>query len=335
MNNAHLPPLRKIIILYDGVTTDENTSEMGDSVLQAEESAEIYQGLGYETQITVFDDEGKKILLRDKGRNDVVILNLVEQIDGRDDAVWVCQQWLEENNFAFTGCPSAAAQKSDNKITSKALMREHGIPTAQWYEEGDILSAPTGKKWILKSACLHASLGIDEENVSTDLQALSVLAEKRRKTFGGEWFIEEYIHGREFNMGLMGKRGMEPELLPAAEMMFDEAVFANRTQKIVGYKAKWAEDSAEYGGTRARYQFDPSDNVLIGKIRETCRKCWRVFELGGYARVDFRIDEQGNPYVLEVNTNPCLSIGAGFLNASAQRGMSPADVMDKIAAYAR
>jgi D-alanine-D-alanine ligase len=59
-------------------------------------------------------------------------------------------------------------------------------------------------------------------------------------------------------------------------------------------------------------------------------KCWDVFDLKGYVRVDFRIDKNNNPYVLEVNANPCLSPDSGFYAASMQKGYNFKQVMERV-----
>jgi D-alanine-D-alanine ligase len=60
------------------------------------------------------------------------------------------------------------------------------------------------------------------------------------------------------------------------------------------------------------------------------QQCWQLFGLRGYARIDFRVDEAQQPYVLEINTNPCLSPDAGFLAAAGQAGLSLTDVVQRI-----
>ncbi|NBX66545.1 MAG: hypothetical protein EBQ96_06070 [Proteobacteria bacterium] len=325
-----------VIVLHDGSVGDANTLETGNAVAQAEESAGLLREAGFETRIIDYSQNGQQALLPFKGRGDVVILNLVESIDRRDDLAWQCPQWLFENGFAFTGASASALRLGDNKIVAKKLMTQNGIPTAPWHEiEALPALVATGEKWILKAACFHASLGIDEENVTTSFAALHGLAKKRKDTFGGDWFIEKYIDGREFNMGMMGRFGGEPDILPAAEMVFADEVYAGREQKIIGYKSKWDESAPEYNGASARYAFDSGDQALLASIQAICRQCWQVFGLGGYARVDFRVDPEGRPYVLEVNTNPCLAVGAGFMNANAQRGLTAVQVMEKLVLLAR
>jgi D-alanine-D-alanine ligase len=61
---------------------------------------------------------------------------------------------------------------------------------------------------------------------------------------------------------------------------------------------------------------------LYEQLTSISRECWRLFSLAGYARVDFRVDRNGNPFVLEVNANPCISPDAGFIAACEMKGLN-------------
>jgi D-alanine-D-alanine ligase len=65
----------------------------------------------------------------------------------------------------------------------------------------------------------------------------------------------------------------------------------------------------------------PADQALVARTRQIALACWELFDLSGYARIDLRVDEQGTPWVLEVNANPCLSPDAGFAAALAEGGI--------------
>jgi D-alanine-D-alanine ligase len=69
----------------------------------------------------------------------------------------------------------------------------------------------------------------------------------------------------------------------------------------------------------------PEDTILISELKRLAIECWKVFGLRGYARVDFRVDTQGRPWILEINANPCLSPDAGFAAAAAYAGISYPD----------
>ena len=117
----------------------------------------------------------------------------------------------------------------------------------------------------------------------------------------------------------------KPKKRTYAEIEFLE--FAPGAPRIVDYAAKWDPASHAYHHTPRRYEFPPTDEALLGELRTLALRCWEVFGLAGYARVDFRVDEAGRPWVLEVNTNPCLSADAGFMAAAHQAGLVQRDVV--------
>ena len=139
--------------------------------------------------------------------------------------------------------------------------------------------------------------------------------ERRRAELGGDWFAEEFVPGRELNVALLAERS-GPRALPVAEIRFD--AFPADKPRIVGYAAKWDTDSFEYRNTPRSFAVEPE---LAERLCRLAVDCWALFRLEGYARVDFRVDERGNPWVLEVNANPCLSPDAGFAAALAEAGI--------------
>ena len=91
----------------------------------------------------------------------------------------------------------------------------------------------------------------------------------------------------------------------------------------------------EFAQTPRRFDFPDPDRGLLETLKDLALRCWELFALRGYARVDFRVDAAGQPWVLEVNTNPCLSPDAGFLAAAARAGLSPTEVVRRIVEGAR
>ena len=76
------------------------------------------------------------------------------------------------------------------------------------------------------------------------------------------------------------------------------------------------------------------DEGLLKKLVALSRECWRLFGLAGYARVDFRVDAAGRAWVLEINTNPCLALDAGFMAAADRAGLTLEQVVERIVAEA-
>ncbi len=146
----------------------------------------------------------------------------------------------------------------------------------------------------------------------------------------GNLFIEEFVDGREFNLSVLGRRGAEPEMLPPAEIRFVE--FPAGKPRMVGYKAKWDESSPEFGRTPRTFEFLDGMRRCSRGSAAIAGRCWALFGLRGHARVDFRVDGSGAPWVLEVNANPCLSSDAGFAAAAARAGLSMRDTVARIVA---
>jgi len=92
--------------------------------------------------------------------------------------------------------------------------------------------------------------------------------------------------------------------------------------RIVGYDAKWSPQSVAYSGTPRRFGLERNEPALAERLKELALASWRLFGLGGYARVDFRVDGDGRPWILEVNVNPCLTPDAGFAAAAFEAGLS-------------
>lgn len=108
-------------------------------------------------------------------------------------------------------------------------------------------------------------------------------------------------------------------VLPPAEIIFPD--YTQEMVRIVDYQAKWEECSFGYNNTVRTFDFGPEDAELLTTLQELALRCWRVFGLKGYARVDFRVDSNGQPFILEINANPCLSPDAGFYAAVQCHGL--------------
>jgi len=122
-------------------------------------------------------------------------------------------------------------------------------------------------------------------------------------------------------------------VLPPCETLFTD--WRPEKPRIVGYAAKWRPESFEYRHTRRRLSFPAEDRKLLRELGELALRCWELFGIAGYARVDFRVDAEGRPWILEVNPNPCLTDETGLAGAAEVAGLAPADVVERIVVAAR
>jgi D-alanine-D-alanine ligase len=214
-------------------------------------------------------------------------------------------------------------------------MRRSGIATPAWmtadrqdqYQEGDT--------YIVKALYEDASVGMGQASVVrfAGREQISPHLKRISEETGFEHFAEGYIDGREFSIALLGDGG-QPQILAPSEICFC-GYGEMRKHRIVDYSAKWEEDSFEFQNTCSVHRFGPEDGALISRMRAIACDCWAQFGLDGYARVDFRVDEAGVPWVLEINCNPCITPGeSGFLSAAGVSGLTFDDVVYRIASDA-
>lgn len=267
------------------------------------------------------------------GREPAFVFNLVESVEGRGRFIVLAQTLLETLGIPFTGAGLEAMIHSTSKPAAKRLLGLAGVATPAWMSAEQTLAGPPPfpAPWIVKNAWEHASIGLDDASVAADADALRLAVARRARREGlADLFVEAFVDGREFNLSLLGRRSAEPDVLPPAEIVFEG--FPAGTPRLVGYRAKWDERSAEYRATPRRFDFPPGDAPLLAELAAVARRCWSLFGLRGHARVDFRVDAAGRPLVLEVNANPCLSSDAGFAAAAARAGLSTRDTVGRIVA---
>lgn len=330
----------RVIIAHNAVT-DSSAPDEKDVLFQVEAVRGALAVLGHEILTVACSLDLAEVKCRLEQFRPDIVCNLVEDLDGQGRLAHLFPALLDAMAVAYTGSPTMALLATTHKIMAKEIMTRSGLRTPPWHgplplERLPFLAdnATTGreapfKNWVVKSVWEHASFGLDEDGlVSVDAETdLPSILSKRARRLGGACFAEAYIDGREFNLSVLaGPEG--PQVLPPAEIIFEG--YGEDKPRIVGYRAKWDADSYEFHHTPRSFAFPPEDTGLLEQLKADAVTCWRLFGLGGYARVDFRVDRQGNPWILEANTNPCLSPDAGFAAAVKHAGLTFPQAMSRI-----
>lgn len=256
-----------------------------------------------------------------------IVFNLVERIHGSDAKAAEAVARLEGMGLVLTGARAVHFADTADKVAAKEVMQRYGIPVLPSFTIDDVLASNWQGPLIVKSITEHASVGMDEKAVVPDVKAAYARLRASIDKWGGRWFAEPYIDGREFNISLL-QRGTEVEVLPIAEMQFVD--YPAHLPKIIDFAAKWDETAFGYNHTLRNFAPQPGDEALWQKLQKIATDCWHAFGFCGYARVDVRVDAQGNPWVLEINADPCLEEDAGFMAAAAEAGMSFDDTVSRI-----
>ena len=328
----------RIVILHD-TAGEKSAPDEADVLLQAESVAGALAGLGHET-ISLACGLNLEALQRDILRlSPDLVFNLVESLNGRGRLIHAVPFLLDSEGIPFTGASSEAIYATSNKITAKERMGQWNILTPAWVgpysllKSGHIRLNPAERvsspAWIVKSVWEHASIGLDDGAVFHPdcMGDIMDCLGKRATDLGGDCFAERFIQGREFNLSLLEING-RPVVLPPAEIIFEG--YREDQIRIVGYQAKWDQNSFEYHHTPRRFDFPETDLPLLKKLEKMALESWGLFCLNGYARVDFRVDEDDIPWVLEVNTNPCIAPDAGFAAALERAGISYKQAVEDI-----
>jgi D-alanine-D-alanine ligase len=227
-------------------------------------------------------------------------------------------EWL---GLPFTGSPYHTLTLARNKHLTKLLLLGAGLPTPEFLFLEDLPVPECHLDWpvIVKPAALDASLGLDHGSVVTGPQRLNERVAHLLKRYGPPVLVEQFIRGREFNVALT--EAPQLRTLPVSEIVF--AYQEPGCWPIVTYDAKWKPGSRDDDATPPRCPADIAEkwSARLGRIAS---QAFRLLGCRDYARVDFRVNDAGDPFVLEVNPNPDFSPHAGFANSLTAAGMSHA-----------
>jgi D-alanine-D-alanine ligase len=227
---------------------------------------------------------------------------------------------LEMLGIAHTSCDPISVAVCTDKLLVKRLLQAEGLPTPRGYSHPS--EAPPGT-YIVKPALEDAGIGIDAGAVVTTRAELVARFAQITEKYQQPALIEEFIDGRELNQSVYcGK------LLPPGEVVFAEHLAA--VERVVGWKAKWANGSAEDLATRNRTPalIDARTRDHIGAI------CLRVSNLLGLdmaVRFDLRqSSHDGEIYIVDINPNPDLGKGTGFRKALEAAGVLFSDLLEAL-----
>ncbi len=332
----------RVAVVYNAVANESRPDE-SDVLIQIDAVAQALKQLGHRVVSLACNLNLAAVRDRLKKVQPHIVFNLVESLNGQDRMMHFLPALLDSMGIPYTGSKSETLYFTSNKILAKQWMVEADLPTPPWLgphppdgplrdthlETGRAADEPPGMRWLIKSVWQHASSGLHEDELilGENIDQTRALLPAHAAQLGGACFAEAFIDGREFNLSLLAEsRG--PQVLPPAEIIFDN--YPDDKLRIVGYRAKWEKDSYEYNHTPRRFDFQLQDAALLMRLEQMAKRCWQVFGLGGYARVDFRVDADGQPWILEINTNPCLSPDAGFTAAVEQSGLTFAEAVDRI-----
>lgn len=236
-----------------------------------------------------------------------VVFNLFEGFADRGHTEATVTGLLEWLDVPFTGCLSQPLVIARNKPLTKFMMVGAGLNTPDFFLVGDQPCPNNTLGWpvIVKPCREDASVGIDQGAVVTNDRDLQDRVEYIRTRYGAPVLVERFIAGREIHTTLVElDDGREPTALPFSEILFQEG--EEELWPIYSYDAKWDTSSSEYERTPVDVPVILEED-LTTRVISSARKMYHLLGCRDYARVDARVTEDGEVYLLEANPNPSIT----------------------------
>jgi D-alanine-D-alanine ligase len=312
----------RLVILYDPGAEDWTAEDVASVMHAVDDVGAIFAAMGHQVQkVPVRQDQRWLAHCR---RADLVF-NLCEGVHGVahwEDHVVAA---LEFAGVPFTGAGSWTVAVCRRKAAANAVLAAAGLPVPPWVVAAGRIPDDFPLPAIVKPAAEDASAGLDRASVVTDKKGLRARVAAMTEQFD-EVLVQQYIPGREFNVGFVGSRA-----LPLAEIDFSS--MPEDSWPILTYAAKWHVGSAEDLGSVPVCPAAVSER-LGGRLVRIAEAAWRAMQGKGYGRVDLRLDGDGRPWVLEVNPNPDLTDEAGLSRMGRAAGWDYPELVRRIAEVA-
>jgi D-alanine-D-alanine ligase len=258
--------------------------------------------------------------------NTDLVFNLFEGFCDYPETEAAIPKILSSMGIPFTGCPASVLSLALDKAKTKLMLTAAGIKTPDF----QLLNPKTLGMFrldypcIVKPRCDDASNNLSAESVVYDFSGLERQVGRICDLYGGNALVSKFLPGREFNATVMGNSQLT--VLPVSEIVYS---LPPGVPEILTFDAKWEDDSPYFEGTKpvCPAEIEAKEHQ---RIAETITSAYRLLGCRGYARVDMRLDEEGELNVIEVNPNPDISSGTGAARQAAAAGMTYTQFVEKI-----
>ncbi|MEQ1680518.1 MAG: ATP-grasp domain-containing protein [Nitrospira sp.] len=310
--------LRVLVLMHEDLVPPEqvNGHDLETAAWRTEHNVvSTLKKLGHEVLPLGVKSELDVIRSAIEGWKPDIAFNLLEEFDGVAVYDQHVVSYLELLHLPYTGCNPRGLMLARDKALTKKVLSFHHIPYPEFIEvpQGRTVRRP---KWlsfplIVKSVSEEASLGISQASIVEDDDKLSERVAFIHNSVGSGALIERYIEGREFYVGIIGNGQLQ--VLPVWELIMDK--LPEDAKRIATERVKWSRKYQQKYGITSR----EADNLPKGKaedIQDLSKQVYRALGLSGYARIDMRMADEGQLYVLEANPNPQIAEDEDFADSA-------------------
>lgn len=287
------------------------------------------RGLGHDVQALGVHDDLGDIRRASTEWKPHIAFNLLE---GFDDVTIFDQNvvsHLELLKLSYTGCNPRGLLLARDKSLSKKLLAYHriAVPEFEVFRIGRPIRRPKRLAFplIVKSLTQEASIGISQASVVDTDEKLKERVEFIHASIGTAAIVERYIEGRELYVGILGNQALQA--LPVWELFFTN--MPADAKRIATDRVKWSVKYQKKYGIESGPARDLPE-AIADRIQHVCKRAYRALELSGYARIDLRLDEAGNVWLLEANPNPQIAKGEDFAASAEKVGIAYDSLLQRI-----
>jgi D-alanine-D-alanine ligase len=271
----------------------------------------------------------KKLIAGISRRKADLVFNLMETFGDNELGAVGLVGMLDLLGVRYTGAGPGELYLQEDKALTKKLLAFDNIPYADFAVFSKNADLETGGKLrmplFVKPLRMDASIGIDGKSLVHDATELMKRVVMIHEKVNDSALVEEYIDGREFYIGVLGNQA--PFAFPPIEMDFSG--MPDGTPHVLDSKAKWDEKSAEYKGTQAVLAQLPDE--LKARLQKVALDAYRALRVRDYGRIDLRLTDAGEIFVIEVNASCYLEKTAEFATAARAAGIEYPVLIERIA----
>lgn len=285
---------------------------------------------GHDVSLMCIHGDVSKLISGLNRRKPDLVFNLVESFaDDMLGGLMGVAAVLDLLQIPYTGGGPGELYLQEDKGLSKKLLAYDEVLYPHFatfaknadFETGGRLRMPL----FVKPLRSDASIGIDAKtSLVHNAQELMEQVLRIHNEVNDSALAEEYIEGREFYVGVLGNQ--EPVAFPPVEMDFSG--LPEGTPRVLDAKAKFDESSEEYQGTRA--VMAELDDVMKAKMQQVALNAYRAVRVRDYGRIDLRLTDAGEIYVIEVNASCYLEEQSEFAMAAAAAGIEYGTLVNRI-----
>jgi D-alanine-D-alanine ligase len=324
--------LRVLVLMHDDLVPPDSIAGLSDEEI-ADWRTEFdvcsaLVDLGHDvTKLGVGDEVGPIRGAIDELQPHVAV-NLLVEFHGAASYDQHVASYLELLRTNYTGCNPRGLTLARDKALSKEILTYHRVrvPEFQVFERGRIARAKRRLRFPLfvKSVNEEASLGISQASIVEREEDLAERVAFIHAEVGTAAIAEHFIDGREIYVGVIGNQRLTafpPRELSIQNLADGEPLIATRRVK---WDLRYQREAGVRTGTA---ELSPEARAELARL---AKRAYRSLRLSGYARMDFRLDADGTPYLLEANPNADLTYGEDFAESAEAAGISYEELLQRL-----